>query len=144
MTEPTAPTDVPPYISFATLLNQLERMGREGVPARIDASYLTGMAGGTRSQFRVGMRSLGLIDAEDQATETLVRLAKNPEQRPEILAAILGSRYPNLVALNGNATRGQLEEVMANSGLTVLTRGARRWPSTWPQPRMPVSPSART
>jgi hypothetical protein len=59
---------VPPYVSFGTLINTLERMGVEGVPDRIDGSYLTNMAGGTRSQFKVCLRSLGLIDEDSAAS----------------------------------------------------------------------------
>lgn len=117
MTDTATPGSVPPYIAFGTLINQLERMEREGVPSRIDPSYLTNMAGGTRSQFKVCLRSLGLIDEDSFTTEALVRLAKNPGQRPELLADILRSKYPELTALNGNATRGQLEEIMAGYGL---------------------------
>ena len=72
MTEDPVAGPVPPYMSFATLLNQIERMEREGTPARIDRSYLVGMAGGTRNQFEMGLRSLGLIDESDQVTDTLV------------------------------------------------------------------------
>jgi len=115
-TTPTVPT--PPYVAFGTLTNQLERMEREGVPARVDTSYLVGMAGGTRSQFKVCLRSLGLIDEDSYATDTLIQLAKNPERRPELLASILRSKFPELTALNGSATRGQLEERMAGYGLS--------------------------
>jgi hypothetical protein len=66
----------------------------------------------------VCLRSLGLIDEDSFATETLVRLAKNPDQRAEVLADILRSRFPDLVALNGSATRGQLEDIMAGYGLS--------------------------
>lgn len=117
MTDTATPGSVPPYVSFGTLLNQVERMEREGVPSRIDTSYLVGMAGGTRSQFKVCLRSLGLINEDSFTTEALIQLAKNPDQRPELLAGILRSRFPELAALNGNATRGQLEELMAGYGL---------------------------
>jgi hypothetical protein len=108
---------VPPYVPFGTLVNQLQRMEREGVPARIDPSYLTGMGGTMRNQFRVSLRALGLIDESGNTTEALVRLAMNPDQRPMLLAEILQSRFPRLVSLNGNATRGQLEEIMVDYGL---------------------------
>jgi hypothetical protein len=117
MTDTATPGSVPPYVAFGTLLNQIERMEREGVPARIDGSYLLGMAGGTRSQFKVCLRSLGLIDEDNRTTDTLVQLAKNPDQRPELVASILRNQFPELTALNGNATRGQLEEVMTGYGL---------------------------
>lgn len=122
MTEETDTTPVPPYMSFATLLNQIERMEREGTPSRIDRSYLVGMAGGTRNQFKMGLRSLGLIDESDQVTETLIRLAKDPDQRPAILAQILRERFPRLVDLDENATRGQLDDVLGVYGLGVDTR----------------------
>ncbi|HEY3957875.1 MAG TPA: hypothetical protein VGM53_31285 [Streptosporangiaceae bacterium] len=122
MTEESSTGPVPPYLSFATLLNQVERMEREGTPARIDRSYLVGMAGGTRNQFKMGLRSLGLIDESDQVTDTLARLAKHPEGRQALLAEILRERFPRLVSLDENATRGQLDEILAEYGLGVDTR----------------------
>jgi hypothetical protein len=118
MTDTITPGSVPPYIAFGTLLNQLERMEREGVPSRIDNHYLAGMAGGTRSQFKVCLRSLGLIEDDNRTTGTLAQLAKNPDRRPELLAGVLRGQFPDLAALNGNATRGELEEVMTAHGLT--------------------------
>jgi hypothetical protein len=118
MTDTITPGSVPPYIAFGTLLNQLERMEREGVPSRIDNHYLAGMAGGTRSQFKVCLRSLGLIDDDNRTTDILVQLAKNPDRRPELLAGVLRGQFPDLAALNGNSTRGELEEVMTAHGLT--------------------------
>jgi hypothetical protein len=122
MSDEAATGPVPPYMSFATLMNQVERMEQEGPPARIDSSYLVGMAGGTRNQFKMGLRSLGLIDESDQVTDTMVRLAKNPDDRPAILAGILRDRFPLLVELDQNATRGQLDEVLSTYGLGVDTR----------------------
>lgn len=122
MTEEPIAGPVPPYFSFATFINQIERMEREGTPARIDPSYLVGMAGGTRSQFKMGLRSLGLIDESDQATEALIQLASRPEERPEILAGILRDRFPRLVGLGENATRGQLDEILGEYGLGIDTR----------------------
>ena len=118
MTDTTTPGSMPPYGAFGTLEHQWERMEREGIPARIDNSYLVGMAGGTRSQFKVCLRSLGLIDEDSYATDALVQLVKNPDRRPELFASILRNRFPDLTALNGSATRGQLEEVMVGYGVT--------------------------
>ena len=122
MTEEAASRPVPPYMSFATLLNQIERMEQRGTPARIDRSYLVGMAGGTRNQFKMGLRSLGLIDESDQVTPALARLAKHPEERKALLAEILRERFPALVSLDENATRGQLDEVLTDYGFGVDTR----------------------
>jgi hypothetical protein len=122
MAEESSTGPVPPYFSFATLLNQVERMEREGTPGRIDRSYLVGMAGGTRNQFKMGLRSLGLIDESDQVTDSLVRFAKYPEGRQALLAEILRERFPRLVSLDENATRGQLDDRLAEYGLGVDTR----------------------
>jgi hypothetical protein len=122
MSEEPITGPIPPYMSFATLLNQVERMEKEGPPSRIDSSYLVGMAGGTRNQFKMGLRSLGLIDESEQVTETMVRLAKHPDERAGILAAILRERFPRLVGLGENATRGELDERLSEYGLGVDTR----------------------
>ena len=36
----------PPYISFRTILNLIERMADEEIPPRIDRSYLRSLSGG--------------------------------------------------------------------------------------------------
>jgi hypothetical protein len=112
---------VPPYAPFATLLHQLERMERDGVPSRIDKTYLIGMAGGTQNQLKHAMRSLGLISEHGEASQLLIDLAKKPEERPQLLARILRERYPSLVGLSQDATRGQLDEVLAEYGLNGVT-----------------------
>jgi hypothetical protein len=113
MPEELASRSVPPYASFATLLHQLERMDREGVPGRIDKTYLVGMAGGTQNQLRHAMRSLGLIAEDGQTpTQTLIDLAKRPDERPQLLASILRERFPTLVGLGQDATKGQLDEAL--------------------------------
>jgi hypothetical protein len=112
---------VPPYAPFATLLHQLERMERDGVPGRIDKTYLIGMAGGTQNQLKHAMRSLGLITEHGEATQVLVDLAKKPDERAQLLARILRERYPTLAGLSQDATRGQLDEVLAEYGLNGVT-----------------------
>lgn len=113
---------VPPYASFATLLHQLERMEREGVPGRIDKSYLIGMAGGTQNQLKHAMRSLGLIEEDGKTpTQALIDLAKKPDERPQRLAGILRERFPTLVGLGLDATKGQLDEALGEYQLNGAT-----------------------
>lgn len=50
-TESTNDLFQPPYISFTQLENMLERMRLEGIPARIDRSYLASWSGSAQSQF---------------------------------------------------------------------------------------------
>jgi len=113
---------VPPYASFATLLHQLERMEREGIPGRIDKTYLVGMAGGTQNQLRHAMRSLGLIGEDGKTpTRALIDLAKKPDERPQLVASILRERYPTLVGLGQDATKGQLDEALGEYELNGAT-----------------------
>jgi hypothetical protein len=112
---------VPPYAPFGTLLHQLERMERDGVPGRIDKTYLIGMAGGTQNQLKHTMRSLGLISDNGDATQALIDLAKKPDERPQLLASILHERYPTLVGLGQDATKGQLDEALAEYKLNGVT-----------------------
>ena len=60
---------VPPYISFAQLENVLDRMRNEGVPARIDRSYLSTWSGSAQAQFLKAAASLGLRPVAPHAYE---------------------------------------------------------------------------
>lgn len=108
---------VPPYVAFRTLLTQVERMEKEGVPNKIDKYFLTGMAGGTQNHFRHALRSLGLINEEDRSTELLRRLATTPDQRKAIFAELLHQRFPALTNLDGNASKSDFIEVLQNYGM---------------------------
>lgn len=111
----------PPYAAWTTTRNLLERMQNEGVPARIDRTYLQGMSGGTQNHVMAALRSLGLIDDEGAPLDRLRDIVDKPEQRPSIMAQLLRERFPDLVALDANATRGQLDEVLAGYGLSGAT-----------------------
>jgi hypothetical protein len=114
MTEQVADSFTPPYISFAQLLNVLERMQNEGVPSRVDRSYLGSWSGSAQGQFLKAARSLGLIDEHGRPTELLKRLVREPESRPEMVGQILQAKYPDALALGQNATQHQLEEAFRN------------------------------
>lgn len=113
---------VPPYISFAQLENVLERMRNEGMPARIDRSYLGSWSGSAQAQFLKATASLGLRDEHGRPTETLKRLVAEPDARPSIIADLLRRYYPEAVALGQDATQAQLDEVFRKySGISGAT-----------------------
>ena len=112
---------IPPYSSFTTVRNLIERMEREGVPSRIDNSYLVGMAGGTQNQVKHALRSMGLIDEDGRTSPQLAELAKNTESRKVLLGDLLRERYEPLVALDESATKGQLDEALRGYGLNGAT-----------------------
>ncbi len=112
----------PPYISFRTLLNLIERMATEGVPPRIDRSYLTGLSGGYQTQVMAALRSLGLTSDGGAVTQRLLDLADYPDKRKELMGQIIRERYPEAWALGQeNATQAQLEETFKPSGITGAT-----------------------
>lgn len=110
-----APTTfVPPYISFSQLENVLERMRNEGIPARVDRSYLASWSGSAQAQFLKAARSLELLDEHGRATDTLKRLVSEPDARPTIIGELLHAKYPDAIALGKDATQSQLDEVFRN------------------------------
>lgn len=102
---------VPPYISFAQLENIWERMRNEGVPARIDRSYLSSWSGSSQAQFLKATASLGLRDEHGRPTNTLKRLVAEPDARKAIMAEILQAKYADATALGMDATQQQLDDV---------------------------------
>jgi hypothetical protein len=120
-TESKAPA-APPYISFKTLTNLLDRLQTTRLPPRIDRSYLDGMSGGYQSQVIAALRWLDLIGPKGEVEATLVSLATTPEQRQEIIGDLLRTHYPTVLALSdANSTQGQLEEEFRSFGVSGST-----------------------
>jgi hypothetical protein len=107
----------PPWVSFRTLLSQIERMEKEGIPSQIDTHFLVGMAGGTQNHFRHALRSLGLIDDDNRPTESLYEMVENPDQRPELFRKVLLSRFPKFAQLPENASRSDFFAVLDGYGV---------------------------
>jgi len=121
-TEPKAPA-APPYISFKTLTNLLERLQETHLPPRIDRSYLDGLSGGYQTQVIAALRWLDLIGENGEVTGTLTGLATAaPEIRPQMIGEMLRGHYAPIFALSAkNATQGQLEEEFRKFGITGAT-----------------------
>lgn len=112
----------PPYMSFKSLQNLLDQMAQDGIPDRIDRSYLTGKSGSVQAQLIGGLRVLGLIDEDDVPQPRLKEMASNPDRRQEIVSDLLSEFYAEpLVLSSRNATRAQLEEWIRESGITGQT-----------------------
>lgn len=111
-----------PYVSFKSLVRLFDRMGSEGIPARIDRSYLSGMSGGYQSQLLASLRVLGLIRDDGTVTEDLQHLASKPDERPEKLKTLLEGLYPKPIELGRvNATQAQLVEAFKEYGISGST-----------------------
>jgi hypothetical protein len=112
----------PPYISFKTLTNLIERMEQKPPPPRIDRSYLIGMSGGYQSQVLAALRWLDLVGDDGELRPTLIKLVQEPYSRTQTIAGLLEDRYGPVVALGKtNATQGQLEEAFRAYGLSGST-----------------------
>ena len=102
-------------------MNLVSRMGDEGVPSRIDRSYLSNMPGSAQTFLMSGMRSLGFIDADGKPTELLLDFVDSPQERENLIAGLLESRYTEPMKLGRNATQQQLEEAFRSYGITGST-----------------------
>jgi hypothetical protein len=108
----------PPYISFRTLLNLVEKMADQGTPPRIDRSFLSGSEGG-KTQVLAALRGLGFIDSDGNVTPLLTRMVKNPAERGVIVKELLEQHFPKPVHLGSiNATQGQLQEAFKEYGIS--------------------------
>jgi hypothetical protein len=109
-----AKAKAPPYISFRTFLNFLDRVHESGIPSRIDRSYWSRFLNGTVGpQLMVTLRALGLIDKDGVVPQNpLLPALADPLSRKQILGQVLGPVYDSLykkVPIK-TATYGQLEE----------------------------------
>jgi hypothetical protein len=137
----------PPYISFKTLTNLLERLQQTHLPRRIDRSYLDGMSGGYQTQVIAALRWLDLIGEKGEVTPVLAQLATSPESRPQIIAELLRARYLSVFALSdANATQGQLEEAFRDFGVSgsTLRRAVAFFLHAARYAEIPVSPHFKT
>src|SRR5438105_14518201 len=87
---------LPPYLPWKALLNFIVHLQKTVVPPRIDSSMMpSGMSGGTRSQLRMTLKFLGLIDDTDRVTDQFRNLIKayGTEDWGDTLGEIVSSAY---------------------------------------------------
>ena len=130
---------IPPYVSYRTFRNFITRL-QEGVPSRIDRSYLgrtlSGAAGG---QLMAALSYLQLIDGENVPQENLTRLAdEDTDVFRTALTTVLKDRYQPLFALD-------LEHATTLKKRGVITAGGGARGAAQPQRISPGSsvPSSR-
>ena len=107
---------LPPYVSYRTFLNFVERLQQGGIPSRIDRSYWGDrVSGGTGTQLMAALRFLGLIDANGTPSSRLRQLVSaKGAQRTEVLRQITSEAFGFLQQEafdSQTATYSQLEEV---------------------------------
>lgn len=120
---------LPPYISYRTFQNFLERLQKGGIPSRIDRSYWSDLlSGSTGTQLMSALRFMGLIDTNDIPTSRLRLLVQaKGAQRAEVLRQITSGAFSFVLQESfdsQSATYAQLEEVFRST--FELTDGVRR------------------
>ena len=111
---------LPPYVSYRSFHNFVERLHQQGTPQRIDRSYWsTILSGSTGPQLMAAMRFLGLIDTNDRPTEQLKLLVPaQGERRAQLVRGITAEAFGFVLKSNvdlANATYAQLEEAFYNT-----------------------------
>jgi hypothetical protein len=85
----------PPYISFRTFLNLLERFAEDGIPQHIDRSYWKPfLSGSLGPHVMTTLRFFGLLSGADNLpTPDLERLVEDKEHRKQLFASLLTKLY---------------------------------------------------
>ena len=107
----------PPYVSYRTVITQIERMDAEGVPSKIDKHFLGQMAGGTQMHFRQALRSLGLIDEDSRPTQALYDLLNEREGRAALFAKIMADHFPALYQLPPDVSKSDFFAALEGYGV---------------------------
>jgi hypothetical protein len=103
------PTFVPAYIAFKTVQTIDQRMAEEGVPARVDKSYLDNFSGGYQSQVLAALSSLGLVNEDQSPSDDLKELVSaSGDAKKKVIERIIRAKYARILSEPKNATNQQL------------------------------------
>lgn len=112
----------PPYLSFETFRNFVQRLNPRALPPRIDRSMMIGMAGGTQSHLIQAMKQFRLIGDSNEVLPRLVAMTRGDEGFTDGMREILLELYgPQLELARQQATPAQLTESFVRSGYTGST-----------------------
>lgn len=107
-----------PYMSYKGFQALLARFAKEDVPSRFDSSYFGNVSGSLIAQVRGTLHQLDLMDDERRPTELLKTIVHADDAgRKTYLRELFEEKYSDALALDRNATSGQLAEVFRARGL---------------------------
>jgi hypothetical protein len=120
MTTDNGRKHLPPYVSYRTFHNFIDRLQEQGTPQRIDRSYWSGiLSGSTGPQLMAAMRFLGLVDANGKPTEHLkVLVPAEGERRTQLIRSVAAEAFSFVLKSNldlASASYSQLEECFHNT-----------------------------
>lgn len=109
---------IPPYVPYSAFRNFLDRISKKP-PVRIDRSLMRDFSGTTQTQLLSALRYLGLMSADGQTTQVLLKLLTLAgTERGKVFREILIVSYPDL--LNDfpieKATNQMVEKKFRESG----------------------------
>lgn len=104
---------VPPYgVPWGTFLRQFDKMADDGIPLRVDRSYLHDKSGNVQTYLMQALRSFGLVDENHAPLERLITLVEASDDRAARMGELIREYYAPIVKMGTtNATQGQLEEL---------------------------------
>jgi hypothetical protein len=111
---------LPPYVSYRTFHNFVDRLQQQGTPQRIDRSYWGDiLSGSTGPQLMAAMRFLGLIDANGKPTDRLKQLVPaEGDKKTQLIRTIASDSFSFVMKGSldlSSATYAQLEEAFHNN-----------------------------
>jgi hypothetical protein len=111
---------LPPYVSYRTFRNFIDRLQQQTIPQRIDRSYWGDLlSGSTGTQLMAALRFLGLIDANGRPTERLKPLVPaRGDRRAQLLREVARDAFDFVLSSNldlQSATYSQLMEAFHNT-----------------------------
>jgi hypothetical protein len=111
---------LPPYVSYRTFRNFVDRLQQQKMPQRIDRSYWGDLlSGSTGTQLMAALRFLGLVDANGKPTEHLNSLVPaRGDQRAQLLRIVATDAFGFVLKSNldlESATYSQLVEAFHNT-----------------------------
>lgn len=115
----------PPYVSFTTFVNSINKLREIGIPNRIDASVFMGQSGSAIAALLGAIKYFGFVDEDGIPNEKFAQLVDtSDEKRGEILKPILLDRYQFIT--NGDfdlasATSQQVEKAFRDQGISGST-----------------------
>ena len=76
-------TPPPPYVSYSSFRNFINKLGESTVPSRIDKSVMTNLSGSTQYALLPALHWLGLIESDGTPDDVLKDLATANDENLE-------------------------------------------------------------
>lgn len=112
----------PPYVSYKTFINFLERLKASGIPTRIDRSVVPSYSGAIQGHLFSTLKYLHLMSQHGVPTEKLTKLVNSEgADRQKILKEILVSSYKFLFKEGvdlGRITSNELQTLFDKEGVS--------------------------